>query len=75
MGSEMCIRDSIIPRYNYERLKGFDTEKMLSEREIVIVPVQTFMEAAVEALLAFSSPEELVKSLKSFPSQKLRTLY
>jgi len=37
---------------------------------MVIIPVQTFIEAAVEALLGFSSQEELMKSLKrSFPTQ------
>jgi len=59
-----------MPRYNYERLRGFDTEKLLSEKNMRIVPVQTFIEAAVEALLRFSSQDELMKSLKkSFPAQ------
>lgn len=68
--SDRYARKLIIPGYNYERLQGFDTEKMLLEKEITIIPVQTFMEAAVEALLGFSSKDELMKSLrKSFPTQ------
>jgi len=70
--SDRYARKLIMPRYNYERLKGFDTEKLLSEKEMKIIPVQTFTEAAVEALLGFSSQEELMKSLKkSFPTQAL----
>ena len=70
--SDRYARKLIIPKYNYERLKGFDTEKLLSERKIKIIPVQTFLEAAVESLLGFSSQEELSNSLKkSFPTQAL----
>ncbi|RLI11198.1 hypothetical protein DRO35_05435, partial [Candidatus Bathyarchaeota archaeon] len=70
--SDRYARKLIIPRYNYERLRNFDTEKMLSEKKIQIIPVQTFMEAAVEALIGFSSQEELMKSLKkSLPEQTL----
>ena len=70
--TDRYARKLIIPKYNYEKLRGFDTEKMLSEKKIRIVPVQTFLEAAVEALLGFSSQEELMKSLeKTFPAQAL----
>jgi len=70
--SDRYARKLIMPKYNYERLRGFDTEKMLSEREMRIIPVQTFIEAAVEALLGFTSQEELMKSLKkNFPTQTL----
>jgi len=54
----------IIPSYNYERLKEFDTEKMLLEKEIKIVPVQTFLEAAVEALPSFYTQQEVLKILE-----------
>jgi len=70
--TDRYARKLIIPKYNYEKLRGFDTEKMLSEKKIRIVPVQTFLEAAVEALFGFSSQEELMKSLeKTFPAQAL----
>ena len=70
--SDRYARKLIIPRYNYERLREFDTEKMLSEKNIQVIPVQTFAEAAVEALIGFSSQEELMKSLrKGFPEQTL----
>jgi len=43
---------------------------MLSEREVNIVPVRTFMEAAVESLIGFNSEEELMMSLKKgLPAQ------
>jgi len=68
--SDRYARKLIIPRYNYERLKEFNTEKMLSEREVNIVPVRTFMEAAVESLIGFNSEEELMMSLKKgLPAQ------
>jgi len=70
--SDRYARKLIMPKYNYERLKSFDTEKMLAEKNIKIIPVQTFMEAAVEALIGFSSQEELIKSLKrSLPASAL----
>ena len=70
--SDRYARKLIMPKYNYERLKSFDTERMLSEKNIKIIPVQTFIEAAVEALMGFSTREELIKSLKrSLPAQAL----
>ncbi|RLI39689.1 hypothetical protein DRO64_10220, partial [Candidatus Bathyarchaeota archaeon] len=70
--SDRYARKLIMPKYNYERLKSFDTERMLSEKNIKIIPVQTFIEAAVEALMGFSTQEELIKSLKrSLPAQAL----
>jgi len=70
--SDRYARKLIIPKYNYERLKEFDTEKLLSEKEVNIVPVQTFLEAAVESLIGFNSPEELMMSLKKgLPAQAL----
>jgi len=36
---------------------------MLLEREVKMVPVQTFLEAAVEAMLGFSTQEDVVKDL------------
>jgi len=61
--SDRYARKLIIPRYNYERLGDFDTEKMLLEREIKIVPVQTFLEAALEGLQGFSSQEDILRKL------------
>ncbi len=61
--SDRYARKLIIPRYNYERLGEFDTEKMLLEREVKMVPVQTFLEAAVEAMLGFATQENILKSL------------
>jgi len=70
--SDRYARKLIMPKYNYDRLKSFDTERMLSEKNIRIIPVQTFLEAAVEALMGFSTQEELIKSLKrSLPAQAL----
>ncbi|OYT47003.1 hypothetical protein B6U79_04825 [Candidatus Bathyarchaeota archaeon ex4484_231] len=62
--SDRYARKLIIPSYNYERLKEFDTEKMLLEKEIKIVPVQTFLEAAVEALPSFYTQQEVLKILE-----------
>ncbi len=61
--SDRYARRLIIPRYNYERLGDFDTEKMLLEKEIKIVPTQTFLEAAVEAMPEFSSQDDILKRL------------
>jgi len=70
--SDRYARKLIMPRYNYERLREFDTEKLLSEKNIQVIPVQTFVEAAVEALIGFSSQEDLMKSLnKGLPEQTL----
>jgi len=62
--SDRYARKLIIPRYNYERLGEFDTEKMLLEREMRIVPVQMFLEAAAEAILGFSSQDDILNALK-----------
>ncbi|MEM1581358.1 MAG: AAA family ATPase [Candidatus Bathyarchaeia archaeon] len=51
--SDQYARTLIIPRYNFERLKSFETEKLLSERGIRMIPVQNFLEAASVALLNF----------------------
>jgi len=64
--SDKYARKLVIPSYNYERLGEFDTEKMLLEKEIKIVPVQTFLEAAVEALLGFSSQKEVLRVLEKY---------
>jgi len=61
--SDRYARKLIIPRYNYERLGEFDTEKMLLERDLKMVPVQTFLEAAVEAMLGFGTEEDILKNL------------
>jgi predicted ATP-dependent protease len=62
--SDRYARKLVVPSYNYERLGEFDTEKMLLEREVRMVPVQTFLEAAVEALLGFSSQGDILRSLE-----------
>jgi ATP-dependent Lon protease len=62
--SDRYARKLVIPRYNYENLGEFDTEKLLLEREVKIVPVQTFLEAAAEAMLGFSSQEDVMKTLE-----------
>jgi len=61
--SDRYARKLIIPKYNYERLGDFDTEKMLMEKGIRIVPVQTFLEAAVETALGISSQDDILKKL------------
>jgi len=61
--SDRYARKLVIPSYNYERLGDFDTEKMLLEKEIKIVPVQTFLEAALETMPGFSSQEDVLKKL------------
>lgn len=62
--SDRYARKLIMPRYNYERLGDFDTEKMLMEKEIKIVPVQSFLEAAVEAIPDFSSGKIILERLE-----------
>jgi len=59
--SDRYARKLVMPRYNYEKLGDFDTEKMLLEKDIRIVPVQTFLEAAVESISEISSPEDILK--------------
>mgnify|MGYP000117778928 FL=1 len=60
--SDQYARVLIMPKYNYDRLKSFETEKLLLERGIKIVPVQTFLEAASLALLDFKRvKEEILK--------------
>jgi len=59
--SDQYVRTLVIPKYNYERLRGFDVEKMLLERDIKIVPVQTFLEAAPLALLDFDKVKEILR--------------
>ncbi len=62
--SDRYARKLIIPRYNYERLGDFDTEKMLLDKGIKIVPVQTFLEAAMETTLGFSSQDDILNKLR-----------
>jgi len=63
--SDQYARKLIIPKYNYDRLEAFDTEKLLLERGIKIVPVQTFLESAAESILGFSSIEKMLERSKS----------
>jgi SpoVK/Ycf46/Vps4 family AAA+-type ATPase len=56
--SDQYAKTLIMPKYNYERLKSFETEKILLERGIRIVPVQTFIEAASITLLNFNRVKE-----------------
>jgi len=58
--SDRYVRTLIMPKYNYERLKGFDVEKMLLEKGIKIVPVQSFLEAASLALVDFNRVKEVL---------------
>ena len=67
--SDQYARVLIMPRYNYERLKSFDTERMLSEKGVKIVPVQTFLEAASLALLDFKKIEESILDIKRLKGQ------
>jgi SpoVK/Ycf46/Vps4 family AAA+-type ATPase len=62
--SDRYARKLVIPRYNYERLKEFDTEKILLDKKVQVTPVQTFLEAAKESLSRFSSEEDILKCLK-----------
>jgi len=62
--SDQYARILIMPKYNYERLKSFETEKLLLERGIKIVPVQTFLEAASLALLDFKKIKEEILEIK-----------
>ncbi len=61
--SDRYARKLIIPRYNYENLAKFDAERMLSEKGVKIVPVQTFLEAAAQALMGLLGEEEILKVL------------
>jgi SpoVK/Ycf46/Vps4 family AAA+-type ATPase len=58
--SDQYARILILPKYNYERLKSFETEKLLLERGIKMIPVQTFLEAASVALLNFDKVKEFL---------------
>jgi len=62
--SDQYARILIMPKYNYDRLKSFETENMLLERGIKIVPVQTFLEAASLALLDFEKVKEKILEIK-----------
>jgi len=62
--SDQYARILIMPKYNYDRLKSFETENMLLERGIKIVPVQTFLEAASLALLDFEKVKEKILEMK-----------
>ena len=62
--SDRYARKLVIPRYNYEKIGEFDTEKMLLEKEVRIVPVQTLLEAAVETLLGILTQDDILRRLK-----------
>jgi len=62
--SDQYARILIMPKYNYDRLKSFETENLLLERGIKIVPVQTFLEAASLALLDFEKVKEKILEIK-----------
>jgi predicted ATP-dependent protease len=59
--SDQYARKIIMPRYNYERLGAFDTEKLLLEKEIKIIPVQNFLEAAAESIPSFPLIERYLR--------------
>jgi len=48
--ADKYARKLLIPEYNYQRLRDFDTESLLEARGIEAVPVKRFLEAATEAL-------------------------
>ncbi|HDO41333.1 MAG TPA: AAA family ATPase, partial [Candidatus Bathyarchaeota archaeon] len=62
--TDQYARLLIMPKYNYDRLKSFETENMLLERGIKIDPVQTFLEAASLALLDFEKVKEKILEIK-----------
>jgi len=62
--ADRYARKVLMPKYNYDRLGDFDTEKMLLEKGIKIMPVQAFLEAAVETLQGFASEKEIIERLK-----------
>ncbi len=64
--SDQYARKILMPKYNYDRLGAFDTEKMLKEKGMTIVPVQNFLEAAAESLIGYSSMDKMLKETKSF---------
>ena len=63
--SDRYARKIVMPKYNYERLGSFDTEKMLLEKGIRIVPVQAFLEAAVESIPELQTKEKLLERLST----------
>jgi len=54
----------LIPKYNYDRLGDFDTEKLLKDRGIRTVPVQRFLEAAGEAFAGYPSEAQILEKLR-----------
>jgi SpoVK/Ycf46/Vps4 family AAA+-type ATPase len=60
--SDEYARKLIIPKYNYDQLRAFDTEKILTEKGIKVIPAQTFLEAAAECILDFSIIEKTLGS-------------
>lgn len=60
--SDQYARKILMPKYNYDRLGAFDTEKMLLEKGMKIVPVQNFLEAAAESLRDFPSVEKRLQN-------------
>jgi SpoVK/Ycf46/Vps4 family AAA+-type ATPase len=59
--SDKFAQKLIIPKYNYEGLGVFDTENLLLEKGIKIIPVQNFLEAADESIINISSIKKMLK--------------
>jgi SpoVK/Ycf46/Vps4 family AAA+-type ATPase len=60
--SDEYARKFVMPKYNYDQLGAFDTEKVLTEKGIKIVPVQTFLDAAAECIPDFPKIEKTLVS-------------
>ncbi|MEM3041413.1 MAG: AAA family ATPase [Nitrososphaerota archaeon] len=66
--SDRYARKLLIPKYNYERLGAFDTERILLEKQIKVVPVQTFLEAVAESIPDFPLVKNLIAKAQASSS-------
>jgi len=57
----------IMPQYNFEHIGDLGVDKMLKDRSIDLVPVQSFLDAASQALIGIKSKDDVAKLLQGEP--------
>jgi predicted ATP-dependent protease len=59
----------IMPQYNFEHIGDLGVDKMLKDRSIDLVPVQSFLDAACQALVGLKNKDDVMKLLEGEPAQ------
>jgi SpoVK/Ycf46/Vps4 family AAA+-type ATPase len=61
--ADKYARKLILPQYNFEHIGDLGVEKMLKDRSIELVPVQSFFDAASQALVGCKGRDDVINLL------------